>query len=61
MQQLTTPYTINRQPETAGGFDVRVNSPELENSPELVNSPEPVKSVAAYWYWFSHGVPLADR
>jgi hypothetical protein len=55
MQQLTTPYTINRQPETAGGFDVRVNSPELENSPE------PVKSVAAYWYWFSHGVPLADR
>lgn len=54
MQRLTTPLIAKPTPQMVVGFAVCVSSLEHVVSPELMNS------VASYWYWFSHGVPLAD-
>ncbi|CAM3490608.1 hypothetical protein EI168_06450 [Halomonas sp. FME1] len=54
MLRLATPFTVKPQPITAEGLRVSVESLQPVRSAERVNS------IASYWYWFSHGVPLAD-
>ncbi|MGO2390716.1 MULTISPECIES: hypothetical protein [unclassified Halomonas] len=54
MRRLATPFTVKPQPIMADGLRVSVESLQPARSAELANS------IASYWYWFSHGVPLAD-
>ncbi|WP_167408764.1 hypothetical protein [Vreelandella sulfidaeris] len=46
MQRLITPCTMKPQPDMADGVCVDVGIDR--------------DRAVSYWYWFSHGVPLAD-